>query len=351
MMECKHFRKAICLVCAGISPFLGMSCRSGAKPSETEIVKIAVVPLPGDTAFLGYAAQISVVDTMMYLQDNRGGETFLRAYAYPSLKPLCKFVTRGKGPEEMLAVSGYTADKDSVRVFAAQEHEMAVYAVSDLCRGINRPVRVIEYPQSCMPALAFCGVKGGFALQNSSSAYRLTLIDSSGHIQAEKYDIPVSETERKKVQPELIPYLWQSVLASDGAVVAVGTKLGDVLEIYDLEDSLRNRVVRGEGGEPAVSHKGRGMQMGTISGFYALDIADGKVYALFDGSRLADYNGQDAVPRKIFLRVYDLSTGELERIYELDRHISSFDILTDGKTVIATDPNAEHQLCTFTLPD
>lgn len=75
-MGCKQFLEAICLVCAGISPFLGMSCRSGAKPSETEIVKIAVVPLPGDTAFLGYAAQISVVDTMMYLQDNRGGETF-----------------------------------------------------------------------------------------------------------------------------------------------------------------------------------------------------------------------------------------------------------------------------------
>lgn len=347
-----RFLKAICWAFAGISPFYWTSCGSGPESSEIETVKIAVTPLPGDSAdFLGHATQLAVVDTMMYLQDTKGGGTFLRAYAYPSMKLLCKFATRGKGPEEMLAISGYTADKDSVRVFAAQEHKMAVYAVSDLRHGINKPVRVIEYPQSCAPALAFCGVKGGFVLQNSSSAHRLTLIDSSGHIRTEKYDIPASESERKKIPSGLIPYLWQSVLASDGAMVVVGTKLGDVLEIYDLEDSLRNRVVRGEGGEPTVVRNDKGMQMGAISGFYALDIRDDKVYALFDGSRLADYNGQDAVPRKIFLRVYDLSTGELERIYELDRYISTFDVLPDGRTVIAADPNAEHQLCTFTLPD
>lgn len=350
-MRFRNLYRAVCLIFAGVWPLVWTACAPGTGTSKVVSVDVPVVPLPGDTSFLGYAVNVRVVDSMLYLEDTKGGATFLRAYAYPSLQPLCKFVMRGKGPEELLAISGYTADADSVRVFAAQEHKMVVYAVSDIRKGINKPVRVIEYPVSCMPALAFCGVRGGFVLQNSSSSGRLTLIDSSGHLLAEKYDIPVQKTEKADLQPELIPYLWQSVLAGDGSMVVVGTKLGDVLEIYDLQDSLPARIIRGDGGEPVMVKKGYGMQMGKISGFHALDICRNKIYALYDGTLLAEYNGQDAVPDEILLKVYDLETGDLQVIYRLDRHISSFDILPDGRTVIATDPNAERQLCTFTIPE
>ena len=35
----------------------------------------------------------------------------------------------------------------------------------------------------------------------------------------------------------------------------------------------------------------------------------------------------------------------------LDRPISAFYLMDDGKTVVAIDPKSEYQLCTFEIPD
>ena len=327
--------------------------RGGQEKRKIDPIPVSVASLPfeGDMPFLGYACDLTVVDSILYLQDVKGGGTLLRAFSYPSLKLLCSFVNRGHGPGEMLGVSGYTVDADSLRVFAANDHKMAVYAVSDIRQGVGTPSRMVEYPASCMPALAFGKVSDGFVLLHASPEHRLILIDDAGNVVAEKYKIPDPESDKSDIWPEARPYLWQSALASDGSVVVLGTRLGEVLEIYDLQDSSRNKIIRGEGGDPEAVVRGTMRQLGRINGFQELDMLDGKLYALYDGSELTIGGEVEDKPRKIFLRVYDLSAGELERVYELDRCISSFDILPDGRTVIAADPTSEQQLCTFTLPE
>lgn len=193
-------------------------------------------------------------------------------------------------------------------------------------------------------------------LSGASQTDRIYVADTTGRLISHRaVPYPVAEEELALVDKEMLPYLWCSDMDYDNGHLAITTRLGDVLEIHPTvnDSQSEQRVVVGDDGAPAIDNDGT---LGRVEGYLDVRIVGDKVYAIYSGfpseevNRILDEGGNPPTGGKI-LRVFDLNTGELLRVYQLDRNVSTFDILPDGKTVIAADPNVEQQLCTFTLPD
>ncbi len=339
-----------------------VSCGGGTSPAGREVPEVAVhvEPLPGDTLMLGYIGSVTVRDSLLFLVDyGRAGQAdaLVQLYSYPALRPLCRFVSRGKGPNETLGISGYVVDDDSVRVFTMVAPRMFVYGLADLVRGTRLPARVILYPEECGEAAGFCRTDSGFVFGSFSdeSTGRIVQIDSLGSVVGRYYSIPYrpEDVEQLGGAPgNMIPYLWQATVAAVGETVVFGTKLGDVLEIYNLHDSTRNRVVRGPDGPPEVKRDGQSFIFGLKKGYRDLKIVGDRIYALYRYEQQSEEDEADSAEenKMSVLRVFDFD-GNWLKSYVLDRPLGCFDMLADGQTVVAGDPTAEYQLCTFTLPD
>lgn len=341
-----------------------VSCGGGTSSADREVPEVAVhvEPLPGDTLMLGYVGSITVRDSLLFLVDYghaNQAEALVQLYSYPSLRPLCRFVNRGKGPNETLGLSGYVVDGDSVRVFVGWPPRMFVYALADLVRGDRLPARVIPYPEGpCSYASGFQKLDSGFVLTRfygDPAVGRVIRIDSIGGVVGSYYSIPYRPEDIEQIagtSKENIMMLWQAEVAAAGEKVVLGTKMGDVLEIYNLRDSSLNRIVRGPDGPPEAECNGNTIVFGVKSGYLDLKIVGDRIYALYRYERQSEEDeAESAEENKMsVLRVFDFD-GNWLKSYVLDRPLGPFDILTDGRTVVAGDPTAEYQLCTFVLPE
>lgn len=351
----------IVMWCVGIALWGLVSC-GGSSSSVGEAVPEIVVhvdPLPGDTLMLGYVGSIQVHDTLLFLTDYSNGQAdnLLQMYSFPSLRPLCRFVAKGKGPGEALGVSGFVVDGDSVRVLVGMPTRMFVYALADLVRGERQPVRIIPCPaELCEHANGFEKLDSGFMLvrfYGDPASGRVVRIDSLGEVTGSYYPIPFRPEDVEQLagyRPDMVTMLWQVEAAAEGETVVLGTKLGDVLEIYNLRDSTRNRVVRGPDGVPEVGFEGETVVFGVKSGYRDLKIVGDRIYAMYLGERFDGAENETAEGRGSTLRVFDLD-GKWQKTYRLDRPLGCFDMLADGRTVIAGDPTAEYQLYIFVLPE
>lgn len=358
-MVCKQVVQAFCLACAAILPFGWISCGGpeAADPANVPEVALKTAPLSGDTLMLGYAVSVTVIDTLLVVEDTKATDACLQLYGYPSLRPLCRFAVKGKGPGEVLGVAGYAVDGDSVRVYTSADARMLVYALSDLVQGEKLPARVVGYPSECNYASAFGKAAEGFVVgqfMGDPDTGRIRLIDGNGGMIGARYSIPYTPEEAEKVAPygkSMITMLWQAAMAVDGDRVVLGTRLGDVLEIYDLKDSTKNRIVRGPGGPPEVGVSGNSITFGVKTGYLDIQIVGDRIYALYDGKHFERGESPDADSAKSrTLRIFDME-GRWLQTGVLDRPVGSFWLLPDGRTALATDPTAEYQLYTFELPE
>lgn len=318
---------------------------------ETGKIQVDSLKTP-ESLFLGHVRQVLVRDSVLYIWDIKSPSMML-AVKYPSLEPICEFMPKGKGPEELLGLGGFDLDDRYLYVMASREPKMAIYALDSLKQGARRPLRIVEYPNEVSPSLAFAKANGDtVVLQSAGVDRRVQLCDTSGHILRVQYALPEG-SKTNETEPALMPYLWQSRIAFRGGWLVLAARLGEVLEICHPADTVQKVVVVGSDGAPVISPEGF---VGEVNGFIEVRIAEDKIYAIYSGVSMKEVDrifeeGGNAPSGGRYFRVYDLNTGQLERIYELDRYISTFDVLPDGRTVIAADPNSEHQLCTFTLPD
>ena len=340
--------------------FAVSACGSGpAVPEQPEEVEVSVRPMPGDTLMLGYGAALAVHDTLLLIQDNNAPGYIMRLCGYPSLRPLYNFVVKGKGPGELTGVGDFIVDGDSLRLYSNNEPKMLVYAWADLVRGELRPARTITYPAECANVSSLGKASDGrFVLGKylgDPKAGRILLVDGEGGVIGPRFSIPYTTEEAEQVSAygdALIPMLWQATMAVDDEWVVLGTRLGDVLEIYNLGDTTRNRVVRGPDGVPEVGVSDNSITFGTRSGYQCLQIDDDRIYALYDGAEFHPADDIEAVDTvKIRqLRIFDME-GHWLKTCMLDRPISAFYLMNDGKTAVAIDPKSEYQLCTFEIPD
>lgn len=305
---------------------------------------------------VGFVNQLQYCDSIVWIWDMKG-KRHMQGLSYPDMRPVVSFCPRGKGPEEMVGIVGFDIVDNDLFVLADRYPKLFKYDISALRENNISPSAVVSLSPTVMPAFAFVATDDHrFVLSGTGREDRIRVVDTAGRlIDHRPIAYPATKKELAAVEEEMLPYLWLSKMDCNADAIVSATQLGDVLECFAVpgRTDASGWLRIGDDGVPMVDEEGA---LGVVDGFSGVRIAGNKVYAVYSGFssqealRMLDEGENPPIGGRYF-RVYDLKTGDLERVYELDRHISTFDVLPDGRTVIAADPNAEHQLCTFTLPD
>lgn len=143
-----------CVAVFTVSFFYACS-HSGRSNTESEPIPVATQVIAGQDSLLsGYVSDMQLRDSLLYVLDNKTDEYWIGVYQYPSLRLVNRFVGRGKGPQEMLAVAGFVVDRDSVKVISIQDPKRQSYAVADLKRGSKLTACIVGYAELSHISLA-----------------------------------------------------------------------------------------------------------------------------------------------------------------------------------------------------
>lgn len=324
---------------------LFIGCQPHSKKSPEVIKLTSEVLLKEPEVLMKYPYKIKVQDSLVFLWDLHGTNKFFHIYSYPDLKYIISFGTKGKGCNEFVNTGGFAIDKGKMFVFDSFKADLYIYSIDSLLHGLTTPSQVIAYPPECMPVLAFTKVEDKFAILSFDGKNRIIFVDSIGNVLERKYNYPIDREISLPLYVNFLASLWDSFLDYNprNKILSLATKLGDVVEIYNLGNQTKNIVI-GKGGRPDIVEKNGGFSIGRIDGFSDIQVKDKNIYALYSGS---ERTGEITPEGGNYIYVYDLQ-GHLERIYELEQYINGFDIHENEKTVYAVS-SGDNLISRYTL--
>lgn len=335
-----------------------VSCHVQDTPKQSiKSVTLISEKLLKDTAvIMKYPYKIKVQDSLMILWDLHGADKFFHFFSYPGLKFLTSVGNKGRGDNEFVNTGGFLLDGRKLYIFDAFSASLYTYSLDSLLHRIDKPLEVIHYPAECIPVLAFTKVDQKFALLNFDGKKRITFVDNKGDVLEKKYDFPADEESKLPTYQNFLASLWDSFLDYNpcNKTLGVVTKLGEVLEIYNLEDSTA-KVIVGKDGKPDILKKDGAFSIGKKEGFSDIQVKDEAIYALYSGLDRAQLlqqqkEGKSTPEGGKYIYVYDLE-GELKKIYELDKYINGFDIHEEEKVIYAIGSGDEDMVVKYRLPE
>lgn len=132
----------------------------------------------------------------------------------------------------------------------------------------------------------------------------------------------------------------------------MATQLGEVLEIYNLQDSSRT-IKYGPNGEPVFQiSQSEGIPTG-IMGFSDVVVTDNYIYTVFHGRTFKEIanamqEGEELEDGGRYIYVFDLNGNPVKK-YILDRAIYGIDVNEDTGTILATDVNSDEPILAFKI--
>lgn len=327
------------------------ACKNHNTPwEEIPIINLTSESLLKDTAiFMKYPYKIRVMDSIMCIWDLHGGDKFFHIFSYPELKFITSFGESGRGDREFVNTAGFRMDEQNIYVFDSYRAKLNIFSIDSIMHNKLSPFQVINYPATCVPVLSFAKMENGYALLNFNGDERISFVDTLGQIIAKKYKYPITDTVEFKRYRAFTATLWDSFIDynSHNKILGIVTKLGNVLEIYNLtNDSCK--VIIGPGGTPGMFKKGGSVSVGKIEGFSDIQIKLNSIYTLYSGLKREDiYALRDKGIRSPnggnFIYEYNLQ-GKLKKIYKLDRYVDGFDLHENEGIIYTVSSNDENSV-------
>lgn len=330
-----------------------LSCKSEADPmANIPIINLKSECLLKNTdIYMKFAYKIKVQDSLMCIWDLHGADKFYHIYSYPALEQITSFGIQGRGEQELVNTGGFDIDKNYIYIFDSYRAKLYVYSIDSLLHKHTTPINIINYPPECIPVLAFTKMENGFALLNHNGKERITLVDPSGNIVEKKYQIPQKASSKNK---PYVASLWDSFIDynPENKIIGIVTKLGDVLEIYNIANDS-SQIIIGKGGIPDVYKKGGYLSIGKIDGFSDIQVKSDFIYTLYSGldrneaSKLWE-KGINTPDGGNYIRVYDIK-GNIKRIYKLDQHVNGFDVHEKEGVIYTVSSSEENSISKYNL--
>lgn len=192
-----------------------------------------------------------------------------------------------------------------------------------------------------------------FIIPDYSGDSRFCLVDGNGKLLRKFGTIPSANKAALGNARPALAQAWRSFIdynPTNGVLAAV-TQLGEVLEIYNLKDSI-HIVSVGPHGEPEFQvSEGYGIPTG-IMGFSDVQVTDKAIYAVFHGRMFKEIakearNGQ-GLDGGQYIYVFSL-TGEPIKKYILDHYIYGISVDEQKGIIIATDVNKDEPIIEYNL--
>lgn len=329
------------------------SCTTDIKKINTEALNLEILSsYENDSVFVTYPKEIKIKDSLLFMLSSSSGH-FINVYSYPKLEFLTYIGVVGKSSEELLSIGTFDVDDDYIYLIDVSSKKLLKYSLKNIMQKDNKPAEKVMLNDINIPSLSYSKTEYGF-ISISATGDRYLLIDEKGEKIKSFGSLPVnSSKDIPKIDSLYIPSLWNVSVDYDkkSNIIAVATKLGDVIEVCNLKTSECN-VIIGKGGMPNIISKGNKISIGKIDGYYDIKIANNQIYALYSGvdrEKLSEQwrKGINTPDGGVNMKVYSLD-GELNKHYILDRYITGFDIDIKNKKIIAIDPN-NGVFCSFNL--
>lgn len=335
--------------CSGPAPQSKVAVYAGFP--ETRELQGEVIPL--DTALFRYPFRIRVQDDRAVLMDLHGEGCFCHVFSYPDFRHLHSFGRRGEAPEEMLSVENVRWNGNFLWTLDANKSELTRFGFDSSGDSLLRR-EAVSLDKDILRALDFVMADDStFIIPDYSGDSRFCRVNRQGRLLHKLGGIPSSNEDALQNSRPALAQAWRSFIDynPENGVLAAVTQLGEVLEIYNLQDSTH--VVRiGPHGEPEFQvSQGYGIPTG-IMGFSDVQVTDRAVYAVFHGRSFKEI-AQNArkgihVDGGKYIYVFSL-TGEPLRRYVLDHHVCGISVNEREGVILATDVNKDEPVVKYEI--
>lgn len=315
-------------------------------------LKAEIVDL--DTALFRYPFRIAVGDSIAVVMDLHNAENYFHAFTLPEWKHLVSFGKRGEAPSEMLSAETFRFDGacNSLWALDANRMQLTHWTISiDSCSAKRE--KEINLDKNLVRALDFYAMESGFLIPDYLGEHRFNRVGSAGEYLQSEGTIPTEE-EYKEMSLPALAQAWRSFIDYNPAngILVLATQLGEVLEIYDLNNNSHT-VLYGPCGEPQFQiAEGEGIPVG-IMGFSDVQVTDKYIYAVFHGRTFKEIQASHQKGGKPedggrYIYVFDLK-GNPVRKYTLDRAVYGIDVDEAAGTILATDVNSDEPIVRYKI--
>ncbi|HLW50659.1 MAG TPA: BF3164 family lipoprotein [Sphingobacteriaceae bacterium] len=299
-----------------------------------------------DGVYLKYPFRVRQDDSFLYVMDIHPDGYYGHQFEYPSMKHLQRFVRRGEAPEEFLGSENIRLHpKNSLWVLDANRMKITGFEREDL----TQPRQTIALDERLIRTLDFDRFDDStFIVPDYTGLHRLCFVNLRGEVVKRSFGIPFSENA--KDPPIVLAQAWRSFLSYNPAngILAMATQLGQVLEIYDIQNDSVVHVIHRKGMEPRFMVKGSYAIPTGIMGYSDIHVGQEYIYAVFWGHSFDDIKSNKVTKEGgRYIHVFDLQ-GKPVRQYLLDRYITGFSVDEQNKKIIALDVNSDQPVIEYT---
>ena len=216
---------------------------------------------------------------------------YYHVFTYPSFKYISSFGKRGEGPEEMISAENIRWGGDNTAwVLDGSKNRLSRYG--GIAPGQEPKLEEnISLDKAFMRPLDFdLSDTDSFVIPDYSGENRFSWADMAGNLLHKSHCIPITDEKRLQESAPAVAQGWRSFISfsPDKKLLVTVTQLGDVLDIYNIENG-RHINYKGEDGEPEfhVTSEGYGIPAGRMC-YYDIQVTGHYIYAIYDGRKFSD---------------------------------------------------------------
>lgn len=204
---------------------------SCANKEKTEYLQLKSNCLDIDFSFMRYPYRVDLDSTRMVLFDLASDSLLYHVVSYPDFQYCYSLEKKGGAPMEITLPTPCQIRDGNLVILDGAKGNLYRYKMDRLLSGNLEKQQKIPVMRTV-----------DFVYKNDST---IIVEDLSGECRL--FSIPSDNVKRSAIDG----YLWRSFMAYNPALnkLALASQSGDVLEIYNLTDSL-STVIIGDGGEP-----------------------------------------------------------------------------------------------------
>ena len=262
------------------------SCGGQKKQEEKEVrnVQLKGEEMPVDTALFRYAYRIRVQGDKAVVFDLHNVDYYYHAFTYPGFKYISSFGKRGEGPEEMISAENIRWGGDNT-AWVLDGSKNRLFRYGGIAPGQEPKLEEnISLDKAFMRPLDFdLSGADSFVIPDYSGENRFSWADMSGNLLHKSDCIPITDEKQLKESAPAVAQGWRSFISfsPDKKLLVTVTQLGDVLDIYNMENG-RHINYKGEDGEPEfhVTSEGYGIPAGRMC-YYDVQVTEHYIYAIY----------------------------------------------------------------------
>jgi hypothetical protein len=298
-----------------------------------------------DAVYMRYPKKIIICDSLLFILDLNGTESFVHCYSYPSFDYICSLLKKGQGAGEAISINNIQSINDTLFAYDATN---TVYSVE--IKGIRSGTFVINKLK--LPSnYGFLnkGIKIGpnyyFPTFNQRNDGRIIKFENDG--KTVTLFGKINKDDEQEV--DVATYqAWTSYLDGNDSILVAATQFGEVIDLFYLEKNYKQYTLKGKLGDPVFQNQNNYAINKGIMGFWDVMVTNRYIYTLFDGTKVTDQNINEQGGQ--FVYVFDYS-GNPQIAISLDKRVVSLYVDEEGERIYFLDVNSDNPLYYMALPD